>query len=288
MAKSVKRNRRRNPNPWAKPVHLEHIKSVLASDLSGVEFAVYVYALLRSGEKGTFYSVLADVAKCTGHHQKRISEANTSLCARRLFEHTGNSHKRKYPIFRVPTPKDGSKPPIPLRLREKIHALSGGALRLLVLLIVKGGWGPLGCVVPYESATALAAEAGISEATANTAFWELKESGWIVFELPHGKLAEVLALRGWRALITVTQKAGFVVPPMLPFEHRARLLYALGTANVYPAFDKRLVKGALQNSPKMRNGETTFTPKMRNGSTPRMRNGSGDFSPKARNRALQK
>jgi len=273
MAKSIQRKRRRNPNPWAKPVQLEHIKSVLASDLSGVEFAVYVYGLLRSGEKGTFYSVLADAAKCTGHDRKRISEANTSLCARKLFEHTGRFRQRKYPVFRVPMPKDGSKLPVPLRLREEIHALSGGALRLLVLLIVKGGWNPLGCVVPYESATALAAEAGISEATANTAFWELKESGWIVFELAHGKLAEVLALRGWRALITVTQKAGFVVPPMLPFEHRARLLYALGTANVYPAFDKRQAEGALQSSPKMRNGEATFTPKRRNGSTPKMGNG---------------
>jgi hypothetical protein len=269
LSKSGKRGLSRAPKEptWKKHVHLEHIKGVLASDLSGVEFAVYIYGLLRSNKNGEFFCVLGDVGTCTGHDRKRISEANTSLRARGLFIHTGRYHARKYPIFCVPMPKKGSWPPIPLALREKIHMLSSGALRLLVLLIVKGGWfNPFGCVVPYKSATKLAAEAGISEATANTAIWELKEHGWIVYELPHGQLAEVFALRGWRALITVTQKAGFVVPPAVPMRLRVQFLITLGTARVYPNFDWRLVRGALlQSAPKARKGGARVTPKKRKG-----------------------
>ena len=269
MSKSGKRKWRRRPyrTMWAKPVSLEHIQGVLASHLSGVEFAVYMYGLLRSGERGEFFCVLRDAEKCTGHNLKRISEANTSLRGRGLFIHTGKYHKRKYPIFCVPMPKGNSWPPIPVALREKIYMLSSGALRLLVLLIAKGGWfRPLGCVVPYKSATKLASEAGISEATANTAIWELNENGWIVYELPHGLLAKVFALRGWSALITVTQKAGFVVPPPIPMKERAQYLITLGTTRVYPNFDKRLVEGALQQStPKARNGGARVTPKKRNG-----------------------
>jgi hypothetical protein len=254
---------------WAKPVNLEHIKGVLASDLSGVEFATYLYGLLRSGKNGEFYSVLPDVAKWTGHDTKRISAANTSLCERNLFVHTRKFHKRKYPIFHVPMPNSSTATtPIPISLREKIHLLRSGALRLLLLLIVKGGWSsPFGCVTPLTSAQSLAADAGISEASANTAMWYLKENGWIAYELPYGQLEEVFALRGWRALITITQKAGFIVPPLVSMKDRIKFLITLGSGEVYPAFDKRIFEGALQHrSPKMRNRKPKSSPKMRNGS----------------------
>jgi hypothetical protein len=249
------------------PVPIEHIKKVLAMPerlLPHSAFKIYMYGLLRSGIKHEFYLVRKDAEKYTGVNVQVVSDSVSALCDLKLFERTGKYHG-KFPILRVALPKGKiSKTPIPPTLRERIHQLSDPAFRLLVLLIVKGGWWhPLGCVVPYRSATRLAPEAGISESAANTAMQiELPEKGWIVREVPYGEWWTDFQSKapGWNvdSLITVTQKAGFAESPQIPMQLRCRLVYALGALmEVYrPAPSvlvwRNIVRGALSRFAKGR------------------------------------